>query len=51
MRIDPSTLATFTDTPSTERMGARAARIRQTLLSGLYTIDLDRLAGRLVGNR
>jgi hypothetical protein len=51
MRIDPATLSSISDGAPTSRLGLRALRIRTTLQSGLYTVDLDQLAARLAGQR
>ena len=53
MRIKSTTLTSFAtaaDDPARppERVGTRAARLRETLENGLYQVNLDKLADRLV---
>ena len=51
MRIDPTTLTEFSLDTTAAGASPRARRIRETLQAGLYTVDLDRLAGRIVDRR
>ncbi len=53
MRIKSTTLTSLagpTDGPAPppERIGPRAARFRETLQNGLYQVNLDKLAERLI---
>lgn len=50
MRIKRSTLSGLPRGPAPGQISPRAARIRQTLQDGLYTVDLDRLAGSVIAS-